>query len=1083
MKIKCPSCGKLHKADNVSFGRKLACVCGQKFFLDQSHVVPDDDTDMDATISIPRINLEPEQQVCAGCGRTLSVSMLDEGELYSCPECGAVNRFAHHVGNLETIEEKPVVLEEKPGLPFRFIGKCELLKPLGSGGMGGVYLARHSEMDIPLAVKVVYPNYAQTPGFAELFLEESKAATAINHPNVVSVFAGSKADGQLFAISEHVPGITAAEMLRNSGKLPPKAVVSIAKAVCRALGEAEKHGIIHQNVKPENIIQDTDGVFKLADLGIAKPFMAGDLKWASHTLTPPELPYYIAPEQVLKQDRDIRADFHALGATLYHLACGVPPFAADNQGELFEQILERLPQPPSSLAPWVPKALDNIILKCLAKRPDDRYQSYIELLNDLQQLNISTSTSETAATDKTRTGSAPTDKTKTGPRPHPQLPATLRTASGARHHANLYKDVSPKPRPNHSGAIVVTLVLVVGGGLLWLLLSNHNTKIEAANKAAAAVQPAAPPPPPAAPAIPVPPPGPTPAEAAAVEQLCQAAGKGNNPETIVKLLRDYPSIINLKDRLGFAALHRAALENNLEATRILLKAGAEVDVRQSDSAATALCYAAGENNIEVAALLLEKGADKEAMDKMNRNALTWAKLKNQSDAIRLLESGPPAIPNAATATEAPPAAPANAATVAGLAAVASLEDDIDSAFADDTSDSDAAAPRAMGKELSADDLKDWHKSLFSEVKLNKPSADTSPDSSKLSGKAKPDSPATSEEGDADTAAQDDAEDIMYRLYDSIGESLVRGQLTDAIAACSEAAADAAYVDRKPLLAELVKAIERYQSKDKQVLEYYGSKPGEQISVLKEGKPVTYTIRKIKDGAIFAEMFVGAAKLGAKINLDELSETQVNQALADRSPTLYNLHVGLLTYRGGKPRNSLKYFRKCGELSDCMVKYVQNRVALNFIKSCDPESYKFQQPDIRKATALLDSIVAAKAKLPRGAKYFNGHMYYLFDSEMTWPKARTFCSRTGGHLVKISDSEENTFVASLLKGKDFTVWIGLRRESDDSTTFVWEDSAPLDYANWASNYENQKNTAVIDSDGLWTDVQAFSKHPFVCEWGP
>ena len=272
-------------------------------------------------------------------------------------------------------------------------------------------------------------------------------------------------------------------------------------------------------------------------------------------------------------------------------------------------------------------------------------------------------------------------------------------------------------------------------------------------------------------------------------------------------------------------------------------------------------------------------------------------------------------------------------------------------------------------------------------------------------------------------------------------------------------------------------------KDKLLLDYYGSRAGEEIVVLKEGKPVVYTIKKIKDRAIFAETIVGAAKLGPRSASTSCPRPRCSRALADRSPEVYNLHVGLVTYREGKPRNSLKYFRKCGPLSDCMSKYVQNRVALDFIKACDPEGFKFQQPDIRKATALMDSIVAAKAKLPRGAKFFNGHMYYLFDGEMTWPKARAFCEKVGGHLVKITDTEENAFAASLLKGKDISVWIGLRRETDDSSTFVWEDHSPMDYTNWASSYENQKNAVVIDSDGLWLDVQAFSKHRPLCEWGP
>jgi len=268
-------------------------------------------------------------------------------------------------------------------LPMERFGDYKLLAKLGEGGMGAVYKAQEVLANRLVALKVLRKNLAGNKGFVERFEREAKLAGSLNHPNIVTCHVAGMVHGIQFLAMEFVEGETlTARLRRNGGKLPEKEALSIVRDVARGLGHAHAAGIVHRDIKPDNILLGKDGSVKLSDFGTAKSFLNEDS--LSQTGQVIGTPNYISPEQV-RADKNIdhRADLYSLGGTLYHVLIGRLPFHAPSVMQIMRAHLEEELENPQDVNPDLSDGAVQIVVKLMAKSPDSRYQSAKELVEDI----------------------------------------------------------------------------------------------------------------------------------------------------------------------------------------------------------------------------------------------------------------------------------------------------------------------------------------------------------------------------------------------------------------------------------------------------------------------------------------------------------------------------------------------------------------------------------------------------------------------------------------------------------------------------------------------------------------------------
>jgi eukaryotic-like serine/threonine-protein kinase len=252
-------------------------------------------------------------------------------------------------------------------------GRYRLVRPLGHGGMATVYLGHDSELDRPVAVKLLAENLAGDAAFRQRFLREARLAARLSHPNVVSVYdAGEEADGRPYIVMEHVDGETLADLLHERGRLPADEAVGLALQACRGLEHAHVAGLVHRDVKPQNLLLRTDGTLKIADFGIARAAESTGLTQAGTILGTAA---YLSPEQALGEEVTSAADVYSLGAVLYELLTGEVPFRGDN---FVAVAMRHINEPVPSVRerrPDVSPRLDAAIRRAMAKDPRERYPS------------------------------------------------------------------------------------------------------------------------------------------------------------------------------------------------------------------------------------------------------------------------------------------------------------------------------------------------------------------------------------------------------------------------------------------------------------------------------------------------------------------------------------------------------------------------------------------------------------------------------------------------------------------------------------------------------------------------------------
>jgi serine/threonine-protein kinase len=285
----------------------------------------------------------------------------------------------------EEARPEPPTVRRQPNT----IEDYRLLRKLGEGGMGEVYLAYHEPTDKQYAIKVLSLALAENAGIVERFRREAQHSIKLDHPNIVRGFAVGQdpLSGKHYLVMEYVDGPSLQSLLERHGQLAVGDAVHITLDIAHALEYAQTHDIVHRDIKPENILLTQTGVAKLADLGLAKQTTA--VSHLTETRQGFGTPYYMPYEQALNaKNADARSDIYSLGATLYHLLTGRVPFPGESQVEIMERKEQGSYPPPHVFNPQVPEELELIIDKMMARDPRDRYQTASELIVDLERSGL-----------------------------------------------------------------------------------------------------------------------------------------------------------------------------------------------------------------------------------------------------------------------------------------------------------------------------------------------------------------------------------------------------------------------------------------------------------------------------------------------------------------------------------------------------------------------------------------------------------------------------------------------------------------------------------------------------------------------
>ena len=273
--------------------------------------------------------------------------------------------------------------------PQHLSDRYELGEILGFGGMSEVHLARDTRLHRDVAVKVLRADLARDPSFYLRFRREAQNAAALNHPAIVAVYDTGEAEtaaGPLpYIVMEYVDGVTLRDIVQNEGPIPPRKAIEIIADACQALNFSHQHGIIHRDVKPANIMISHAGAVKVMDFGIARAL--ADSSSVTQTAAVIGTAQYLSPEQARGNPVDARSDVYALGCVLYEILTGEPPFTGDSPVAVAYQHVREDPIPPSLRHEGISPELDAVVLKALAKNPDNRYQSAAEMRTDLVRVH------------------------------------------------------------------------------------------------------------------------------------------------------------------------------------------------------------------------------------------------------------------------------------------------------------------------------------------------------------------------------------------------------------------------------------------------------------------------------------------------------------------------------------------------------------------------------------------------------------------------------------------------------------------------------------------------------------------------
>jgi eukaryotic-like serine/threonine-protein kinase len=357
-----------------------------------------------------------------------------------------------------------------------FDGRYQIQRKLGAGGMANVYLAEDQELGRRVAIKILNDRHANDEQFVERFRREAKNAAALSHPNIVSIYDRGEAEGTYYIAMEYLDGRSLKELILSRGDAPIAVVVEYARQILSALRFAHRHGIVHRDIKPHNVLVDGEGRVKVTDFGIARAGTSQMTEAGSIVGTA----QYLSPEQARGGDVDQRSDLYSLGVLMYEMLTGEVPFSGDTPVEIAMKHLSQTPATPSSRRPNIPHELDMVVMRALAKDPEDRYQTAGEMEADLDRVARGAGVARETEERATQIMRAPA----TIPGPLSPTAATMITrprhggAPGAPLPPSAYYDLEEPMRRRPIWPWIAALVFVIGAGIGgWFLYHQISNKI------------------------------------------------------------------------------------------------------------------------------------------------------------------------------------------------------------------------------------------------------------------------------------------------------------------------------------------------------------------------------------------------------------------------------------------------------------------------------------------------------------------------------------------------------------------------------------------------------------------------------
>jgi serine/threonine protein kinase/beta-lactam-binding protein with PASTA domain len=370
-----------------------------------------------------------------------------------------------------------------------FDGRYRIVRKLGAGGMADVYLAEDQELGRRVAIKILNDRHAADDQFIERFRREAKNAAGLSHPNIVSIYDRGKAEGTYYIAMEFLDGRSLKEMIVGRGPAPVKTAIDYARQILAAIGFAHRNGIVHRDIKPHNVLVSPEGRLKVTDFGIARSGASQMTEVGSIIGTA----QYLSPEQARGSPVDQTSDLYSVGVVLYEMLTGQVPFTGDTPLEIAMKHLSAVPKPPSELRPDAPHDLDLIVLRALAKSPEERYQTAEEFDRDLSQvaegLPVASETADAATAVLSGSGilaAAPT--AIVSPTTPPPTTPTRPAPPGRTPPAGYYGYEGPPRRRRPVWPWILSLLLLAAaGGAAWFAYTKIQEQLNA-NKPVAVPQ-------------------------------------------------------------------------------------------------------------------------------------------------------------------------------------------------------------------------------------------------------------------------------------------------------------------------------------------------------------------------------------------------------------------------------------------------------------------------------------------------------------------------------------------------------------------------------------------------------------------